>query len=875
MKKIFKTVAALAVVMFAGCTNDLTNEVVAPVGDTTVVGVGFDDTKTYLGELVDGARKVYWSEGDQIAINGNASTSIAISENERYAEFTFNGILNYPYSVLYPAADYVDASTINLPAVQEAAEGTFATNSAPMACVAGEDEALTLHHLASVVRLQVKLPAESEHAAHKLAKVEFCGKAGEQVSGNFAINYAEATLTATSEAEVDKVVTTKVNKALSADATDVFVVVPAGEYAEGFTVRLIDEAGHYMDIATNAITLAKGDIKAMPAFDFVPTGTLVGVQISSAAEWNTFVAAYNNGDYANAEDLKVNITNDLVFDETTSKAFAQIGTFNGTIDGGNFSIKGLKDSNASVINILSEGSTLKNLNIDSSSNFKFTTYWYNDGVFARENKGTIESCNNNANITIVENNRSHEFKIGGLVGTNVGVINNCVNKGNITFTDDVNLQGNKFYLGGIVGFNSGGEINNSINRGDLIPTINNGASQNNFIGGIAGQTSGPIDGCINYGAIKGTLTAKYHYVGGIVGLVTKNTATANVTNNTNNGDMTSYIPTQSGTQRVFIGGIVGLAENLAAKFESNTNNASVSIDKGTNYVYVGGCVGWLPGVITGSFKHNSVTEKVVVTCKSTSSITGVGGLVGCSNGGAVIDLSGDTGVIACTVKGGSSSANDKYVGIGGIVGFLNGTITIKNVTNWTGKLEIDILAKNNSSCAAFGAILGYTTSGVTIDNCTPAGTFEFVNTENVTLNGTLAIGGVLGAGKKGNNSISIINCTNKQQLVWPTSIKSNGSPCYTGGIVGYGIEASTIDNCKHYADITIASTETSTIYYGGIAGYLTNGSTISNSKIGGTVNGETIGNNDYANYITNLNNGVGTPTEATLTLTNNTYWDGN
>ena len=121
MRKIFKTVAALAVVIFASCTNELMNEINAPIdSETTVVGVGFVESKTYLGDLVNGARKVYWSDGDQIAINGNESTQIAISENKNFAEFTFAGTLDYPYSVLYPASAYVDASTISLPAVQAA-----------------------------------------------------------------------------------------------------------------------------------------------------------------------------------------------------------------------------------------------------------------------------------------------------------------------------------------------------------------------------------------------------------------------------------------------------------------------------------------------------------------------------------------------------------------------------------------------------------------------------------------------------------------------------------------------------------------------------------------------------------------------------------
>ena len=87
MKKIFKSLAALALVMSAGCVKELSNDTtIAPegnqTGQTTVVTVGLEkaNTKTYLGDLVDGVRNVYWSEGDQIAMNGTPSSKIDIAE---------------------------------------------------------------------------------------------------------------------------------------------------------------------------------------------------------------------------------------------------------------------------------------------------------------------------------------------------------------------------------------------------------------------------------------------------------------------------------------------------------------------------------------------------------------------------------------------------------------------------------------------------------------------------------------------------------------------------------------------------------------------------------------------------------------------------
>ena len=214
-KKIFKPLLVLAVLMSAGCVNEFLIESEDSAG--TVVTVGFEQTKTYLGELLDGSRKVYWSDNDQISINGYTSTSIKIAEGNASAMFEFDAILKRPYNILYPAVDYLDAEIINLPAVQAAATGTFAADYAPMAGYAAEGDALLLQHLAGVVRLQIKLPAENQHSGHILNRVEFRGNNGEQVSGNFTINYQDVSIAATSSSDADKVVVTKVNKALSAE----------------------------------------------------------------------------------------------------------------------------------------------------------------------------------------------------------------------------------------------------------------------------------------------------------------------------------------------------------------------------------------------------------------------------------------------------------------------------------------------------------------------------------------------------------------------------------------------------------------------------------------------------------------------------------
>ena len=274
MQIFFKIFAVLVSVLSVGCMNDLADQT-----GKTVVTVGLELTRTCLGDVVEGSRKVYWSDGDQITINGVPSKSIDIAEGKTYAKFSFDGDLFHPFSILYPAVAYVDDRIIRLPAVQAAAEGTFATNCAPMAGYATEGDSIQLHHVAGVIRLQVKLPAEDSHDIHILNRVEFRGNDNEQVSGDFTIDYQNAEITSASASASDRGVAVNVHKALSAEnCIDIFVVVPAISYENGFTVRLINAAGHYMEIVSKALTVGKGEIKAMPVVDFVPSGTIVGIE---------------------------------------------------------------------------------------------------------------------------------------------------------------------------------------------------------------------------------------------------------------------------------------------------------------------------------------------------------------------------------------------------------------------------------------------------------------------------------------------------------------------------------------------------------------------------------------------------------------------
>jgi hypothetical protein len=294
MKKTI-CVALFATLLFVGCNGD--NDAVAPEQNGTVIRLGLSGTKTSFGEVIDGERVLYWSAGDRIAINGEISGEAQLEgEKSTLATFSFAKELGYPRNILYPASLYNDATSITLTRVQNFAEGTVATNTLPMATmVESGDEPSKLHHLAAVVHVQLKAEAGGDHN-NAVRKVEIRGRNNEQMSGAFLIDYNATTLTHTkvyppvvegddksdlSEKVDDLVTGSRVAGELSAEeVTDVFVVVPAREYERGFTVRVINDQGHYMDKAKpSGVTLHNGEVYKLPVIEYIPTGTLLSVEL--------------------------------------------------------------------------------------------------------------------------------------------------------------------------------------------------------------------------------------------------------------------------------------------------------------------------------------------------------------------------------------------------------------------------------------------------------------------------------------------------------------------------------------------------------------------------------------------------------------------
>lgn len=287
MTNYFKSAAFLAVAL-AGVACNVENKEVIPAQEHSVIAVSLpsDITKTTLGESVADRRSVYWTDGDRLSCNGTASAALSgVPAASQSASFTFAGALSTPYKLLYPASFYKNATTITLPAVQTYADGSFASSTEPLVGYSeSETDPVTLNHLCSIVQLRIKKDAGVSLGT--IEKITFKGNDGEQVVGDFTIDYAAGTLAPASSASSDKVLEFTLSQPLSeSTALDAFLVVPAGTYSSGFTVVVEDNTHRTMTkTKSSSATLGVGKLARMTEFTFVPSELSTEFDIADVVE---------------------------------------------------------------------------------------------------------------------------------------------------------------------------------------------------------------------------------------------------------------------------------------------------------------------------------------------------------------------------------------------------------------------------------------------------------------------------------------------------------------------------------------------------------------------------------------------------------------
>jgi PKD repeat protein len=150
-------------------------------------------------------------------------------------------------------------------------------------------------------------------------------------------------------------------------------------------------------------------------------------------------------------------------------------------------------------------------------------------------------------------------------------------------------------VGGLIGRNDGGTVNNSYAIGNVIGSSND-------VGGLVGYNNGNVINSYATGSVSGSSGS--NSVGGLVGY-------------NNLGTVSNSYATGTVTGNVYVGGLVGLNRGTVSNSYATGNVTDSNND-------VGGLVGYNYGTVSNSFATGSVTSS-----------SSVGGLVGVNNGGTV------------------------------------------------------------------------------------------------------------------------------------------------------------------------------------------------------------------------------------------------
>ena len=822
MKKIF--FAMLTTLQVAGCAKENLVEPMGPQNGVTVLTAGIP-TKTVL--LND--QKVLWTSGDKLNVNGFESDALELDEPAATATFTIQGVISNPYKAVFPASIYKDEQTVALPAVQTYAEGSFGATSSPMAAYQAAGNNLNFKHLCAVIKLNI---AKAEDA-DEIMYVEFYGKNDEQVCGDFLINFEEAVLSGVSTKLSDKKVRCNVNEGISDTGIAVYVAVPAGEYKNGYTVKVVDTEGHYMEVSKQSgQTLEKGKIYDMPSFAFVPTGTEFNVGVTNAQE---FIAYCKNTNLHAAGSVAA-LLNDIEFTAEDCANFTSIGTLSGTLKGNHYTISGF-NTGKPIVSSAAATALIENLTVSGSAVISSIPKSGADGAFGTfysyNNGGTLVNCQSAVNYTFGAMTWSTvaQLKIAGLVGDNrtSGSVKDCVNSGSLDFTSDFDLSGhstsNNLRIGGVVAVNVKGTIENAEMSGDLKFSGKLG-TQKLYIGGLVGENQSDVVSCYtsvsseilnNTASTTGTLN-----FAGVVGYNSSNVQkcinNAVVSNLSSSSDRRSagICSENTGTisdcinaGEILIGGhnassfhIGGLiARNNSASISKLTNTATVTIGLSntasvTGYLRAGGCIGICQTAIDGA---------------------------------GLIQNNGD--VVWNSINGFTGRSNYPCE-IGGVIGMSQGNV--KGCVNSGNVVLNEATADADGSYLYMGGIVGYATNSVTISECTNNGRIDFnVTATEGDATGTrqyssICLGGIVG---RNNNKLTISQCVNNGIVDGGLrDYNNNLASCYYGGIIGYlSGNSSSIAKCNVRASVSNRTYNNSfdnlsnAVFCGGVAGYVIGG----------------------------------------------------
>ena len=811
MKKFAKIFTAVAVAFAAySCVTDATEDLVVNLGGgegQTTITLSLEESRVQLGEKVDGVYPLYWSNGDQIAINGVASNELVnVQDNATEASFSF-GELEYPLNIVFPAAEgeaVEGCYPVVFPAVQQYVAGNVDPKAVALygyvASAPAEGEVATsaaLKHLTGVLQLNVK-------GSVTLTSLSVEARGG-NIAGTYNVDCVSGLLTATEDAEDTVTMIFDEGLTLNADeATPIYVTVPAGVHgAVWVTLRTADDK---MTVKFNSIgkPVKAGIVREFKEFTYTPNTVEDDsdvYEIDGVDKLIEFAGMAANFTKFN----KVVVTADIAWPaKQTWTPIEGFGAFE--FDGGGKTISGLTAPLFGVTNAYIHDLNLTDVVLNITDNG-------NSGAFARRIvNGALVNCSASGDSTIncaeydsPETINSYSvYAHGGLVGFVDGVtIDNC--------TNDVAITIQRVYKG------SGGNT-----------------KRKSAIGGIAGAHVGlcSFTNLTNEGTISytGTTQKTTMYISGIVGrdVETSSLGDRNVaalSNCTNKAQINTHKDSKS-SSGITLSGITGYLLTTDDVVVSNLKN------EGALYFYGDATACYLGGIVgnAGKAHFKNCSNSAEVMQQSTSSVERayISGIVTNVGDNCSLDNCNNSGSLRMYY---TTVPRDEYVVIGGIAGVLNDYVTVRNCQNTAAEINIhspklqvvDADGKVTTEGVVpapyqyrIGGIVANNSTGSLIENCHNAGRVRIR-----TVPTGAAVGGIVGYNE---HTLVVRNCTNSGSVdtngICGSSsyevVNKDGKKetirvdLYMGGICGKSIEKIDITNCENTSTGKVACTSTDT-----------------------------------------------------------------
>ena len=831
MKKLAKFLLAVASVVAVSCTTDVTEDLGAQLGSQgqTTITLSLETSRTQLGEKAGEVYPLYWSEGDQISINGVASTALgANAAGSTSATFSVAGTPAKPYCIAYPAA--ADGQVV-FAAEQTHTEGTFASGVATMYAYAADGLGLSLNHLTGVLKIGVTGSA-------KLVLAQISNVNRKPIAGAFDFNFekGEATATAASKELINYSFGEGVQ--LSEEPTYIHAAVSAGEYDELY-VTLYDEEGGvmYATIKTDETKpLVAGNVREFSnSIVYAATDTLFVVK--DVASLKAFA------EQAATLEKNVIFVDDV---DMTGEAWTPIQGYSLKVLGNGYAIKGLTAPLFGTTSASIKGLHLRDVVLNSNNAARYGALAC-EVVSASAELTTIENCSVSGTFTIEnpeytplsytyttkkylnDDAKASEMAYGGLVGLSRGInINDCVNNIAITVVQIAKMDNTLDVVSTIGGI-----------TGNAFRVVIDGVEYNTHLAGCVNNADILYkDKCCNtetwtvYPAVGGIAGGVYHHTG-----LTKGEAKEFATFHDciNYGDVTiqgvgaGMAQDTQAYPHTHAAGIVACGAYMGAY--NCSNYGEITIDGSFKYICSGGISGtsWYSnvnnchnyGAITMTEKstfwglmiagisannYNSGDYPYLTTqCTNNAPISvlgstaanatkgmyyyRVGGIDGFGRCKSSYNTNNKEGVITCKGAVKMMNTNLKACEIGGVTAYRT-TNSWTNVNNYA-----DIIVDLNFSMldgvedtttvvddrALFiGGLAGYSSQA----------TAESVNRGNITIKGTYNCESLFVGGCGGYAPISN-NAANYGSVTLDDNISVHGGRTYVGGVVAANDYAAT------------------------------------------------------------------------------------